>query len=154
VSRPRNRAPQLEPNRVAVAEEQIRCYELRLTGMSLDQIATATGIPRSTVHDRIQAEITTRVLPLAEEVRKLELDRLDRWQARLEERLDASDDPVKVVPVLVKVSERRCHLMGANAPEKIEATVTQVTQDDIALAELVAEAQAAAAVAESQLRQE
>jgi DNA invertase Pin-like site-specific DNA recombinase len=42
---------QRAPNRACVADEQIRCYELRLTGMSIEKIATATGIPRSTVHD-------------------------------------------------------------------------------------------------------
>jgi hypothetical protein len=42
---------------------------------------------------------------------------------------------------------------GVDAPERIEATVTEVTQEDVALAELVREAQAAAAVAEQQLRE-
>jgi hypothetical protein len=83
----------------------------------------------------------------------MEMARLDSWQARLEAHLHAGEDPVRVVPVLAKVSERRCHLTGANAPERVEATVTEITQQDLALAELVREAQAAAAVAEHQLRE-
>ncbi|MDQ3760986.1 MAG: sigma-70 region 4 domain-containing protein [Actinomycetota bacterium] len=139
-------------NVATVAEEQAECYRLKLAGKSVRQIAEITGLSIGTVHTRIQAGIDAVVLPLADELRKVELERYDAWQARLEDALEAGEDPVKVVPVLVRVSERRCALMGANAPEKIEATVTQVTQEDIALAELIAEAQATAAVQEAQIR--
>ncbi len=146
------RAPQREPNRAVIAEEQIRCYELRLTGMSIERIAEATGIPRSTVHDRIQAEIRARVTPLADEVRKMELDRLDAWLAKLDAKIEK--DPIRAIPVAVKVSESRRKLLGVDAPVQVEATVTEVTQEDLALAELVREAQMAAAVTEQQIRGE
>jgi hypothetical protein len=55
--------------------------------------------------------------------------------------------------VAVTVSERIARLPGADVPQQVKATVVQVTQEDIALAELVRKAQAAAAVAEAQLRE-
>lgn len=139
-------------NRATVAEQQAECYRLRLTGMSIEAIAKATGIARSTVHDRIQAEITAVVSPLAEEVRKMELARLDRWLEKLNDQIEDGRSVARNVEVACRVSERRAKLTGADAPEKVEAIVTQVTQEDLALAELVREANAAAAVAESQIR--
>jgi hypothetical protein len=120
--------------------------------MSIVAIAKATGIPRSTVHDRIQSEISARVLPLADEVRKMELDRLDRWLAKLDAQIDKDQSVARNVEVAVRVSERRAKLLGLDAPEKVEATITEVTQEDVALAELVAEAQMQAATAEQALR--
>lgn len=140
-------------NRASIADQQIQCYELRLTGMSIEAIAKATGIARSTVHDRIQAEITGRVQPLAEEVRKMELDRLDRWLEKLNDQIAQGYQVARSIEVAIRVSERRAKLLGIDAPERVEATVTEVTQEDIALAELVAEAQAAASVTEQQLRE-
>jgi hypothetical protein len=139
-------------NRAAVAEQRVRCYQLRLSGLSVRQIATATGLSVGTVSNRIQAEIDSRVLPLADEVRKVELDRLDGWLARLNAQIVAGVAVARNVEVAVRVSERRAKLLGIDAPQQLEATVHEVTQTDVALAELVREAQAAAAVAEAQLR--
>lgn len=136
-----------------VAEQQIQCYELRLTGMSIEAIAKATGIARSTVHDRIQAEITGRVQPLAEEVRKMELDRLDRWLEKLNDQIAQGYQVARSIEVAIRVSERRAKLLGIDAPERVEATITEITQEDVALAEMVAEAKAMAANAEAKIRE-
>ncbi|HWR48934.1 MAG TPA: hypothetical protein VN327_15185 [Pseudonocardiaceae bacterium] len=113
---------------MSVTEEQIRCYELRLTGMSLDAIAKATRLSKGAVHNRIQAEIRERVLPLADEVRKMELDWLDRWLAKLDAQTQDDRSVARNVEVAVKVSERRARLLGIDAPEKVEATVTEITR--------------------------
>lgn len=135
-----------------VAEEQIECYELRLKGLSFQAISTATGLSVGTVYNRVKSEIDARVLPLAEEVRKMELDRLDRYLVRLDEQIEAGRSVARNVEVAVKVSERRSKYLGVDAPEKVEAAVTQVPQD-LALAELVRSAKASAAVAEAELRE-
>lgn len=137
-------------NTATVAEQQVECYELRLTGMAFRQIATATGLSVGTVHARIEAEIAERVLPLADAVRKMEVDRLDLWLSKLEAEMDK--DPVRAIPVAVRVSERRAKLLGLDAPEKFEGTLTEITQEDVALAELVNEARIASALAEQQVR--
>lgn len=146
------RPRQAATTKATIAAQQIRCYELRLTGMSLDQITATTGLPRSTVYDRITAYINGKVLPLADEVRKLELDRLDRWLMKLDAEIESGKAVARNVEVAVKVGERRAKLTGADAAIAVEAVVTQVTQEDIALAELIREAQASAAIAEAQLR--
>jgi hypothetical protein len=51
------------------------------------------------------------------------------------------------------IGERRAKLLGVDAPKRVEATVTEVAEEDIVLGALVPEAQAAAAVAEGQRRE-
>ena len=145
--------PQARDNDAKVAEEQIRCYELRLTGMSIRNIAKATGLSVGCVHNRIQAEIRQRVLPLAEEVRQMELDRLDRWLTKLDAQIQQNQSVARNVEVAVKVAERRARLLGIDAPERIDATVHEVSQEDVALAELIREEQAKAALVEQQMRE-
>jgi hypothetical protein len=40
------------------------------------------------------------------------------------------------------VQERRAKYLGLDAPERVDATVTEVTQEDLELRELLAEARA------------
>ncbi len=139
-------------NSAKVAEEQAECYRLKLKGQSVRQIARATSLGVGTVQNRLSAHIADLVLPLAEEVRKVELDRLDSWLARLEERLDAGEDPVRVVPVAIKVAERRARMLGTDAPERADVTVHEVTPQDVELMELISEARASQAVDEAGIR--
>lgn len=107
------------------------------------------------MYNRIQAHINQRVQPLADELRAVMVDRLDLCIEKLYEQImdpDAAGRLARNVEVVVKVEERRAKLLEIDAPEKVEATVVEVTQADIALAEMVAEAQAAAAAEEARLR--
>lgn len=143
-------------NKADAAEQARRCYELKLAGWSHDRIAEELGISYGTVHNRIKAHIEVRVQPLADELRSVMVDRLDLCIERLHAQIQDDDQAGRLarnVEVLVKVEERRAKLLGVDAPERVEAIVTEVTQEDIALAELVREAQAASAVAEQQLRE-
>lgn len=141
-------------NLAVVGEQEVRCYELRLAGKTFRQIAVETGLAVATVHKRIEAHIAQRVQPLADELRAIEVDRLDRYLVALDAQIQEGRAVARNVEVAVRVSERRAKLLGIDAPEKVEAIVTQVTQEDLALAELVREANAAAAVAEARLRGE
>lgn len=140
-------------NPAEVAEQQARCYDLRLAGHSIDKIAAMTGLGHGTVHRRIKDRIDARVQPKADELRAIEVDRYDRYLERLDEQMKLGIAVARNVEVAVRVSEARAKLLGLNAPQQIEATVVQVTQEDLALAELVNEANAAAALAEQRLRQ-
>lgn len=139
-------------NPAEVAEQQTKCYDLRLAGHSIDKIAAMTGLGHGTVHKRIQDRIEQRVQPLADQLRAIEVDRYDRYLEKLDEQIQRGTAVARNTEVAVRVSEARARLLGLNAPQQIEATVVQVTQEDIALAELVSEANAAAALAEQRLR--
>lgn len=132
------RNPAAKPNPAKTAEQQVAVYELRLKGLSIRKIAAQLGMATSTAQDRLTAEIKDRVLPLADEVRLYEIDRLDGWLARLERQLDDGESPERVVPVLLRVSERRAKLLGLDAPERAEVAVAQLPADESTAAVLAA----------------
>jgi hypothetical protein len=130
------------------------------------------------VQRRIECEIRETVQPLADEVRALELDRLDQLQqvalavmgadhplvsegrvVRVEQ-ADGTKVPLQDHgPVLaamdrfLKIQDRRAKLLGLDAPTKVDATITETTQEDLELADMIRTAQAKAAAAESQLKE-
>lgn len=119
-----------KPSATTIAKEQADCLRLSLDGLVVREIADELGIPKSTVQDRLTAAMAELVLPAADEVRLKELARLDRWQRRLEQRLTDDEDPVRVVPVALKVQERRAKLLGLDAPDvTVDATAAVVSND-------------------------
>jgi hypothetical protein len=112
-----------------INDEQVRCYELRLQGKTLQQIAaimTAEGCPMSkdTVDRRIKAEMKIRIEPLADELRALEMDRLDRYLDKLEPRIEQGDD--KAIHAAIRIMERRAKYLGLDAPERVDMRVQAI----------------------------
>jgi hypothetical protein len=107
------------------AERQVQAYELKLSGLSDRAIGKIMGCSHTTVQNLVKAECDQRVLPLADAVRKQEIDRFDRWLVKLNEKIDDGDQVARNIEVAVKVSERRARLLGADAPiqQEISATV-------------------------------
>lgn len=68
--------------------------------------------------------------------------------------LQAIDRLVKIEDARRRNAERRAKLLGLDAAVKVDATVHQMTQEDIELAELVREAQAKNAVEEARIKGE
>lgn len=124
------RPPQAEPNAAKIALEQDQCFGLKLKGYSLRGIAAETGIPRSTVQDRLDAAYKALVQPAAAEARAIEIERYDAWLLRLERKvaeLEESeagislDELCKVTVTKNQVAARRARLMGLDAPIAVEA---------------------------------
>lgn len=143
-----------------VAEQQAECYKLQLEGLSIRQIAERTGLSVGTVHRRIGSQCNKVSPPLepivpslAEQVRQQHLAQIKEWLAKLNEQIRDNYAVARNVEVGTRLLEREAKLLGIDAPERVEATVTEVTQEDITLAELIREAQAASAVSEQQLRE-
>lgn len=156
-----------------LAEKRAEAYRLRLRGMPLRDVGRALGVSHETVRQWTQVEADSLVLPLADEFRKQQLDRLDIALAKAMAVLDGTHLTVshgRVVmledaetgartpivdqgPVLaaidriVRLEERRSKLMGLDAPARteIEARVDDLRPEVLNLIE-AAEAQAAADV--------
>lgn len=140
------------------AEKQVVAYELKLKGHSLRAIArimTEQGmkVSHQGVANLIDAECKERVLPLAEAVRKQEIDRFDGWLVKLNEKIEAGDQVARNIEVAVKVSERRAALLGANAPVQQEITAT-VEHKPAEVLDLIAQAKAQVAAEEAKLREQ
>ncbi len=125
-------------NAAQIATEAAACYDRRLKGQSIRAIADAVGLPKTTVQERLDLYITDLVMPLADEVRLLELERLDSWAAKLEDQLGNGEAPERIVPVLLRVQERRARLLGLDAPERAEVSIPQLPADDATTAILAA----------------
>ena len=110
------------PSPAEIAVEQERCLQLKLDGLTVRAIAAETGLPPTTVHRRLQDAMTELVAPVAAEVRLVEA-RLDRWQVKLERRIDAGEPAEKIIPVGLQVQARRAKYLGLDAPERSEVQV-------------------------------
>lgn len=153
-----------------------QAYELRLRGRTLRQIAGDMGISHSTVHDLLREEIDNRLDPLKDQYLQYELDRLDHMQQAAVALLENPGKQVlapgpdgelitwvimdhdrinKAINTLVRISESRRKLIGLDAPVKVQGdlTVTETTQEDLELQELVRDAKARAAAQAEKIRQ-
>ena len=139
-------APQTKLNRTKAAEEQALCFDLRLAGHSIRAIAEMVtahfgyNISKSTVHNRIEAEIAERIQPRAKALREMELARLDGYLTTIAPRIAAGD--LQAIDRALRIAERRAKLLGIDSPIQVEQTVTEVSAEDIELMELVNEAKA------------
>lgn len=144
------------------AKQRAQAYDLRLRGRTLRQIAADMGCSHTKVHDLLREEIKDRLDPLKDQYIQYELDRLDAMQqaviAVLEQPWTAVVAPgpngvqTYVIPDdrkilgaidrLVRISESRRKLCGLDAPVKVQADVqvTETTQEDLELQELIREA--------------
>lgn len=80
------------------------------------------------------------------EQRQLEIERLDdllrRYYRIIRRWADDPDTVVKVGAQILKVSESRRKLLGLDAPQRVDATVTETTQADLELQDMVNEQRA------------
>ena len=137
------------PERV---ERAARVFELRREGRTYRYIADALDVSVSTAHDLMQEALTARIPAAAETERVLEIERLDRMLAALEDRLAHGVKPETIVPVMLRVSERRARLMGLDAPKQLHFTGEPPVAPEVGFSRVVAEAERQAAADEEEIR--
>lgn len=110
-------------SRERAALRRSTCFELRRAGWSYRAIGDKLGINPAQAYRYVRSaldEINARANEAVEEMRALELQRLDRLQSGLWTSA-AGGDP-KAAAVVLKVFERRAKLLGLDAPEKRDIT--------------------------------
>jgi len=110
---------------VLAREREKEALRLRITGKSQGEIAAELGVSDVAVCKMLKRvlERTRQITDeTADDLRTLELSRLDRWLDRLQAQVELGD--VKAIEVAIKVSKRRAELLGLDAPKKIDATIT------------------------------
>jgi len=104
-------------------ERQRQALELRLSGATLDVIAKELHFRHpSGVAYAVEAALKRTLEPAANEVRKIEIARLDRallsiWRSVLNGHHGAIDR-------YLKISDRRARLLGLDAPVKLSGNIT------------------------------
>jgi len=115
------------PHRVAklaeVTEREARVFNLRKAGLHLTDIAREVGVSIGTVHATLETgrqKYAMLNMPLIEQERIQEAERLDYIQAALWPALDAEEtgDRVAAANALVRLSARRCAMLGLDAPTR------------------------------------
>lgn len=147
--RPRNGGSGKFVKSAVSAERAAEAAKLRTTGLSWDDIAKALGFADGSGAYRAAQQAMRAIAEPAQELRAIELARLDfalrmAWQAMTAEHITVQQgrvvtDPVTGLPLrdwgpvlaaidrVVKLGERRAKLLGLDAPTKIEAiTVDQI----------------------------
>lgn len=127
--------PASAANDAKIAAEQEQCYDLRLEGLSIREVARKTGLSRSTVQNRLNDESIRRIAPRSDALRIQQLDQLDEINSRLQREKDAihvgdkPDSVVKLSNSQLGVIDRAARLMGTNAPEKVAVTTNRDSLD-------------------------
>jgi len=149
--------PNVEAERHA---RTLRAVELRARGKSYRDIADETGVSVATAYEDVWrhfTELDTMATEKLEQVRKLELARLDRMLERLfgiMDRgnvvdaeggfIDVDGTAVKAIIAASKLMERRAKLLGLDAPTKIQE-VPASGYEEMTAAEKIAAHEAAIA---------
>lgn len=112
-----------------------KAYTLRLSGKTYRQIGELCGVSHVTAQNWVKEHLEDVTLPLVAEVRKQEVDRMLRYLERLDGQIDDGDP--KAISLGIKVSERLCKMLGADAPQQINVEKTEVSPVDLEIQELI-----------------
>lgn len=133
--------------------QETRCLELRLLGKTYEYIGNELGISHQTAFTRTKNALARYAAPKAEEVRTQETARLQMTIDAAVAVATADDarpaDRINAIKAIQHASDLIARMHGSFAPVKVEAQVTEVTQADLEIQEMIREARAHAAVAES-----
>lgn len=130
-------------------KQEDQALDLRLRGYSYARISDEIGVAPQTALRRVDNALQRYRGWKADGVRELETGRLERIISHADAILCSPTarpvDKLSAMNVMIKASERMSRLHGADAPVRVEATVSEVTQADLELAEMIRETRARAA---------
>lgn len=107
--------------RANILERQLLALDLRKAGLTYRAIASKLGVNHQTAYNDVMNELkrlAAQRSESAEELRQLELEKLDKYETHLTNWAEAGS--VEAIKALLKIQERRAKLLGLDAPEKIE----------------------------------
>ena len=120
---------------VESAETRLKALTMRLEGHRSPQIAATLGISPQAVRQHLAAALGELITPKAEELRQLELERLDHLLLKLCEGIDNGDVPS--IKTAISISERRSVLLGLNKAVQVQHTVISEDSVDAEIRRLV-----------------
>jgi hypothetical protein len=127
------------PPSMAAAEKRRAALLARQKGYSWDEVARVVGYAgRGAAHQAAMQALKDIPKEAAEEVLRLELERLDELQLALRLKLDEKPSTFLVDSIL-RVMERRSKLLGLDAPIAIRTEVVTVDAVDAEIQRLEAE---------------
>lgn len=124
------------PGQLEEAQKRMQIMNLRISGWSMPEISNLLQIPTSETYGIVLQQLqewTTLTREQTEEMRTLELERLDAFLKNLWPKVVMGSP--KAIEVALKITERRAKLSGLDSPEKaqiqIESTVHQLNHTEL-----------------------
>ena len=108
------------------AAETIEMLRMRQIGASYEAIARHFNLNRKTVWERVTKYLRDMPADEAETLRAMESRRYDEYERRLQDGIVAGD--VRAITAAIRLSERRCRLLGLDMPVQHEVSVDAETQ--------------------------
>lgn len=102
---------------ININERREQAIQFRRAGLSIRAIATRLNVDPSTIHDDLKvmmAEAVKENVNNADQMRTLELDRLDDMLVRIQSQVIKGD--LKAIDRAIRISEQRAKLLGLYAP--------------------------------------
>lgn len=103
------------------AQLTVEMLELRKQGWTYQAIGDQYGITAPSAYQRVKKALHDLVVEPAEEVRQIELGKLDRAEKAISAKVEAGD--TRAIDSMLRIMERRARYMGLDAPVKVEADV-------------------------------
>ena len=126
------------PPSIAAAEKRREALLTRQKGYSWDEVARIVGYAsRSGAHQAAMHALRDIPREAADEVRRMELERLDELQLALRKKLDEKPSTFLVDSIL-RIMERRAKMLGLDAPLAIRTEVVTVDAVDAEIQRLEA----------------
>jgi hypothetical protein len=104
------------------AERRRQALELRKAGYGFEEIGRALGLSTAGAYKVVQTALKATYREPADDVRKLELERLDRLTRGLWPR--AIQGETEAIDRVLKLMTRRARLLGLDEPEKHDVRAT------------------------------
>jgi len=138
---------------LASVERRVQAFDVILSGRSVADAASQIGADRRTVQRWVDEEIEQRVSPRAEKLRALGNARLDQYRAWAWEIAENATGELrlKALDRLLHIERRWAALNGADSPVRVDAILTERTQADLEMEELLRELDARNAVIEGEI---
>lgn len=134
-----------KPSAIKTAQRQAEAMGFRLQGYTYEQISEAMKCSRTYAYKLVAEGLAAIPVENAEELRRIESERLDRMQTAFFS--NATEGDLNAANMVLRIMERRARLMGLDAPERKELTgkdgkpiETKVEIDDEAAYQALADA--------------
>lgn len=102
---------------VEARQNEVRAVQLRRDHFTYQQIADAVGCDKGTAYRRVQRGLDLVRADLkaeAESLLALELERLDRWQRKIDKKVAKGD--LAAIQTALRISQHRAKLLGLEKP--------------------------------------
>lgn len=109
--------------KVTAAERRQQAINLRMGGKTFQQIGEQLGITKQSAHSLVITalkEISTKTAESAEELRRMEMERLDFMRNAIWGQVINGD--VLAIDRALRISKRMAELLGLDAPTKSDVT--------------------------------